>query len=164
MKEDYIKIIDLIDINDLLNFYYQHQADFIWKDIDNKGKQSGLQYALNRDPWLSATERTDIPSKYFFLTNNFFKNSPFDEVIKKFNLTRTRLLWLNPYSCYTMHFDDSPRIHIPLITNSDSFVVFKDGIVEHLEIGKVYWVDTRKTHTAINGGELARLHLVGCER
>lgn len=164
MKENYIKVIDNIEIEHLLKFYRENQEKFVWKDINDKGKQTGLQYALNRDPWLSATGRTDIRSKYFFLTNPFFKDSVFEYIIKKYNLIRTRLLWLSPQSCYTMHFDDSPRIHIPLITNQDSFLIFRDGIVEHLQIGKVYWVDTRKFHTAINGGESPRLHLVGCER
>lgn len=157
-----LEIIDNIIIDDLIDFYEKNQSQIIWKEIENKGKQTGLQYALNQDIWLGATQRTKIKSKYFFLTNPFFTNTVFDDVIKKYKLFRTRLLWLNPRSCYSMHFDDSPRIHIPIFTNPDSFFVFKKGIVEHLEVGKVYWVDTREVHTAINGGEHPRLHLVGC--
>jgi hypothetical protein len=157
-----VEIIDNINTGDLIDFYNKNEDHITWKEIDNKGRQTSLQYAINHDIWLGATERTQIKSKYFFLTNPFFHNSEFENILKKYKLFRTRLLWLNSQSCYSMHFDDTPRIHIPLITNEDSFIVFKTGIVEHLEVGKVYWVDTRETHTAINGGEKPRLHLVGC--
>lgn len=164
MKEHYIKIVDEIKIKPLLDYYNEHEKNFIWNTKDNKGKQSGLQYALNQDPWLSATERVKIKSRYFFLINPYFKNSIFENIITKYKLFRTRLLWLHSQNCYSMHFDDTPRIHIPLTTNSDSFIIFKDGVVEHLEIGKIYWVNTCKIHTAMNGGETSRLHLVGCIR
>lgn len=160
--KDLVKIIDNISIDDMIDFYQKNEDKFIWKEIKNKGKQTSLQYAINHDVWLGATERTKIKSKYFFLINPFFQDTVFKDIIQKYKLFRTRLLWLNAQSCYSMHFDDSPRIHIPLITNPDSYIVFKDGKVEHLEAGKVYWIDTRETHTAINGGDHARLHLVGC--
>jgi hypothetical protein len=157
----FINEIDEIEVKDLLEFYNNNENNFKWHEI-GKGKQSGLQYFPGQDPWISATGRTSIESKRFVLVNTFFKNSIFEDIIKKYKLFRTRLLWLNFQSCYSMHFDDSPRIHIPLITNPDAFIVFKKGIVQHLEIGKVYWVNTCEMHSAINGGEQSRLHLVGC--
>ena len=157
-----IELVDEIVIDEMIDFYKKNEDQFIWKQIENKGKQTSLQYALNHDVWLGATDRTKINSKYFFLINPFFQNTAFTEVIKKYKLFRTRLLWLNGQSCYSMHFDDTPRIHIPLITNEDSFIIFKQGTMKNLEAGKVYWIDTRERHTAVNSGINPRLHLVGC--
>jgi hypothetical protein len=160
--KNFIEIIDIINIDDLVDFYQKNQNQFVWNDFDKKGKQTGLQYAKNLDIWLGATDRTKIKSHNFSHINPFFENSIFENIIKKYKLFRTRFLWLNFQSCYSMHFDDTPRIHVPLITNPDAFIVFKSGLVQHLEIGKVYWVNTREMHTAINGGIEPRLHLVGC--
>jgi hypothetical protein len=159
--KNFVEVIDNIDVNDLIDFYQKNQDQFVWKEINNKGKQTSLQYSENFDIWLGATERIKIKSQNFSHINPFFENSIFEDIIKKYKLFRTRFLWLNFQSCYSMHFDDSPRIHIPLITNPDAFIVFKKGIVQHLEVGKVYWVNTCEMHTAINGGEQSRLHLVG---
>lgn len=162
MDVRYIKIIDELEITELLDFYKEKESFLVWNQVDTKGQQLGIQYASNQDPWISATDRVKIQSQYFFLTNPFFKDSVFESVVKKYKLFRSRLLWLFPKNCYSMHNDDTPRIHIPLVTNPDSFIVFKDGIVAHLEVGKVYWVNTRQMHTAMNGGNESRLHLVGC--
>lgn len=56
------------------------------------------------------------------------------------------------------------RIHIPLLTNEG--VVFGSWDLEgkrtavHMPAGSVWYLDTRKPHTAVNGGETARVHLV----
>ena len=70
-------------------------------------------------------------------------------------------MWIYPWSCYSVHKDLTPRIHIPIITNPQNFIVFKYSPMEHLSLGNVYWVDTTQYHTAINGSDDARLHLVG---
>lgn len=70
-------------------------------------------------------------------------------------------MWLGSCACYTFHSDSSPRIHVPIITNKESFLVFMHSGIHHLEIGKVYWVDTTQIHSAMNGSSEWRLHLVG---
>jgi hypothetical protein len=60
-----------------------------------------------------------------------------------------------------MHYDKNPRIHIPLLTNPECYFVFKNGMIQHLEVGSSYWVDTRLHHTFINCSAQKRLHLVG---
>ena len=56
------------------------------------------------------------------------------------------------------------RIHFPLITNKD--VIFTnwdwDGRKKeyHMAIGEAWYLDTRKPHRAINGGQDERIHLV----
>ena len=75
-------------------------------------------------------------------------------------------MWVNPMSCYSLHKDSTPRIHIPLITNPSCYFIFKEnntpeGIIQHLPVGSVYWTNTTVSHTFINCSELPRLHLVG---
>lgn len=57
------------------------------------------------------------------------------------------------------------RIHVPLETNPEC--VFRSWSLDgrpdrvHMAPGGVYYLDTRKPHTAVNGGAAARVHLVG---
>jgi len=78
---------------------------------------------------------------------------------------RVRLFLLTPGTNYNMHGDqDFYRIHIPLITNDESFLIV-DNRLWHLECGYIYWVKVRDKHTAINAGKTNRIHLVfdNCE-
>ena len=70
-------------------------------------------------------------------------------------------MWVGPYACYSMHRDSTPRVHIPLITNSECYFVFKHGIIKHLESGQVHYTNTTIKHTFMNCSDQYRLHLVG---
>ena len=70
-------------------------------------------------------------------------------------------MWIGPYACYSIHKDDTPRIHVPIITNPECYFVFKQGLLSHLPAGSVYWVDTTKFHTFMNCSDTPRLHIVG---
>jgi hypothetical protein len=155
-----IKILEKINIPKLLKSYFLLQNNIVWTE-QFKCKQAGLQYKADEDCWKSAVgKRRDDESLYTNL-NPYFKDSFFEELIQKFNLKRTRLMIVEPWCCYSMHKDDHPRIHIPIITNPGCYFVFKEGIVEHLALGKIFWVDTRKYHTFMNCSDKSRLHLVG---
>ena len=155
-----IKTIEDINYKEILNEYLKLENDIVWNDFV-KSKQSGLQYIENGDPWLSATGKSNGKDLNFDILNEFFKDTIFEEIIKKYNLKRTRLMWINPGCCYSMHKDLTPRVHIPLITNNQCFMVFKSGIVKYLPPGRVYWTDTRFEHTSMNCSETPRLHLIG---
>lgn len=75
---------------------------------------------------------------------------------------RARLMLIEEKTCYSVHRDLTPRIHIPLITNPNCFMCFpKYGIMEHMpSTGASYWVDTTKDHTFVNCSSLSRIHLV----
>jgi hypothetical protein len=157
-----IKILEQIDIQPILDFYTSVENDITWgEDYVSKGKQTGIQYKENTDPWLSAVGRSKGDELSHDQLNPFYKGTIIESLINQFNLKRTRLLWLNSGRCYSVHTDATPRIHIPLITNPQCFFIFKKGIVRHLPAGSVYWTDTRFEHTAMNGSEFPRLHLVG---
>jgi hypothetical protein len=158
-----IKVINNIDVTTILESYSLIEPNIVWTEYGHKGKQTGLQYFNMEDPWTSAVGVSRGRELEYNRLNPFFKNSIFEEIIKEYNLKRTRLMWVYPFACYTMHYDTTARIHIPLITNPECYFVFKNGLVENLKIGSSYWVDTTKPHTFINCSEHKRLHLVGVQ-
>lgn len=87
-----------------------------------------------------------------------------NKIIKDLNLYRTRILNLKSKTCLNYHCDNSPRIHIPLITNEDCFFILEDQIMRFPADGNYYYVDTRKKHTAVNASNEDRIHMVGCVR
>ena len=155
-----IKILNSLDIDPILDCFQKLETGIVWTNYGHKGKQAGLQFKNSEDPWTSAVGNQGQELLYSTL-NSYFENTEFENIIKKYNLKRTRLMWVGPYACYSMHQDTTPRIHIPLITNPECYFVFKDGGIEHLPVGNVYWTNTTKLHTFMNCSDQHRLHLVG---
>jgi hypothetical protein len=56
------------------------------------------------------------------------------------------------------------RIHLPLVTNPSvqfcSWTLEGEQYARWMQAGEAWYLDTRKPHTAINGGESPRVHLV----
>jgi hypothetical protein len=156
-----IKKLESIDIVPILEEYNQLESKIVWTDYGFKGKQAGLQHKVDEDEWASAVGRSSGNEFESFILNPFFKDTIFEDIILKYKLFKTRLMWLSPYACYSMHRDESPRIHIPLITNSHCYFIFKKFFPTHLELNNVYWTDTTHPHSFMNCSELPRLHLVG---
>jgi hypothetical protein len=75
---------------------------------------------------------------------------------------RARLMLVKPRTCYSIHKDPLPRIHIPLITDPGCLMYFPEKkILEHLPAdGFSYWINTREPHSFINCSEIERIHLV----
>jgi hypothetical protein len=60
----------------------------------------------------------------------------------------------------SFHKDPEPRIHIPIITNPGALMIV-ENFAGHIKAnGDAYFVDTRKYHTALNGGSHDRIHMV----
>jgi hypothetical protein len=156
-----IKILDDIDVDEILKSYYQLEKDIIWTDYGHKGKQTGLQYKIGEDPWRSGVGKSKGHETSYVEINPFFKDTIFHDLIKKYRLFRTRLMWVGPYACYSMHKDTTFRFHIPLITNPECYFVFRKGLIKHLSLGHCYHVDTTQYHTFMNCSDQQRLHLVG---
>lgn len=83
--------------------------------------------------------------------------------LSEYRIVRTRLMYMNPRSCYSIHSDPYPRIHLPVITNPQCLMIFPEkNSIEHMPAdGTSYYVDTTKKHTFINCSEAPRIHLVG---
>lgn len=156
-----IKILSHIDVQPLLDEYYRLEKDIQWTEYGHKGRQSGLQYRSTEDPWSSAVGKSNGNELDHVNLNSSFTNTVFESLINQFKLIRTRLMWVGPYACYSVHKDTTPRIHIPLITNPECYFVFRNGSITHLSAGNVYWVDTTRFHTFMNCSKYHRLHLIG---
>lgn len=157
-----IRIIESIDTVLILEEYKKIEKDIIWTEFGHKGKQAGLQSRPGENPWTDAVDRSKGAEMTFDQINPFFIGTLFENLILKYQMKRTRLMWMGNFACYSMHADLTPRLHFPLITNDQSYMIFKKGLIENLPVGSVYWLDTRQEHTAINGSNDWRLHLVGC--
>ena len=70
-------------------------------------------------------------------------------------------MYMRYKTCLSSHIDDSYRIHIPLITNTNCFMVIND-IIYKMNENATYITDTTLEHTAVNAGITDRLHLVFC--
>ncbi len=156
-----IKVIEPIDVTPILESYLSLENLIQWTEYGHKGKQTGLQFKDKEDPWSSAVGKSQGNELTYTDLNPFFKNTIFEELIIKYNFKRTRLMWVGPYACYSIHRDETPRVHIPLITNPDCYFLFRPGQLTNLQKGYVWHVDTTKSHTFINCSDQHRLHLVG---
>jgi hypothetical protein len=156
-----ISILDQIDSAKILEEYLKLEENIQWTVMGHKGKQAGLQYKQNEDPWTSAVGRSTGDELDCSTLNPYFANTIFEELIIKYNFKRTRLMWVNSYACYSMHKDETQRVHIPLVTNPDCYFIFKNRAPVYLKVNNVYKTDTRLPHTFMNCSEEPRLHLVG---
>ena len=156
-----IKTLRPIDVAPILEEYYRLEPQMQWTDFGFKGKQVGLQHKPEEDPWTSAVGRSSGEELQSSILNPFFKDTIFEALINEYRMYKTRLMWVGPYACYSMHKDETPRVHIPLITNPACYFVFKRLMPLHLSTGNIYHTDTRNLHTFMNCSELPRLHLVG---
>lgn len=159
-----IKELQYINQDKLLQDYYQIEKYIEWFN-DDKTKQCALQHTKENISFLEGCGRLNT-AKFketdFNVCHSIINDTIFKDIIKEFNLYRTRLMWMKPKVCYSLHIDPNPRIHIPIITNPWAMFVFADSGLHHLPIGKVYWVNTKLTHSFANFGDTDRLHLIGC--
>jgi len=100
-------------------------------------------------------------TKYSFI-NKDLSGSILEKTILKYNAFRTRIMCMPPRRCYSVHSDLTKRIHIPVITNDQCWMVWPlEGFCFQLLQGRVYMTDTTKQHSFFNGHEtLNRIHIV----
>jgi hypothetical protein len=77
----------------------------------------------------------------------------------KYQFGRIRIMRCVPYHCYSWHKDTTPRLHIPLVTSRGAMIAVNTE-VRNLNAGHLWWVDTRFPHSAFNGSEEDRYHIV----
>ena len=84
----------------------------------------------------------------------------YDVLSEHFRIGRVRILKLDTRSSLSYHRDPEARLHIPIITNPGSLMIVDKQVYHMKADGAVYYVDTTKYHTALNGGSEPRVHLV----
>lgn len=141
--------------------------------------QISITSVMGDDDWTCSIGRGNLKYKerFYSTLNKSLEGTYIGELVKRYDqFYRWRILKLLPKSTYSVHddfngFDDNLRLHVPIVTNNDSFLCFFTGMpssgkqinvtYEHLELGKSYEVNTTGLHTAVNYGTEDRYHLVG---
>ena len=83
-----------------------------------------------------------------------------DELRRIGRIGRVRINLKQPFNTNSWHRDPEPRLHIPIHTNPGCLFVVNHHCTHLPADGSVYFTDTRGYHTALNGGDTARVHLV----
>ncbi len=125
---------------------------------------SGRYWIRTGEDYIEEPREDLVPEIDFSEFNPKFKGTYFEhvhqELAKRFPIGRTRILSKGLYNCNSWHRDPEPRLHIPLITNPGSLFVVNHHVTHLPADGSVYFTDTRGYHTALNGGETQRIHIV----
>ena len=149
--------------NDIDTYRIVTEIDSLLADITEFKDQICLQgISKDMDPFygsrrIDEMDYKETDFKHFLFPELDYTNS----VIEDLNLFRTRIMRLPKKSCLTYHRDPTMRVHIPVYTNEQCFLLI-DRTAHHLkDDGSVYLCDTTKPHTAINASLHPRTHLVG---
>ena len=125
---------------------------------------SGRYWLRPDDRYVEEPRENLVPEVEFSEFNPAFKGTYFEymyqELTKRFPIGRTRVLYKPVYNCNSWHRDPEPRLHIPVISNPGSLFVVNHHVTHLPADGSVYFTDTRGYHTALNGGESERVHIV----
>ena len=141
------------------------------KQIPEYEKQIMLQGVEGqRDPFFGIGRTTSFDYFEEEFNEPLFDMPYINLIMDELNMFRTRLMKMEPHTCYSWHRDKTPRIHIPIITHQNCQFVLaeKDWDVnsesksKHLHAGEVHYIDTTRLHTAFNGSDITRVHIVGC--
>ena len=159
MVEDNMQIFEIISNVDI---------DKIQNEIGSRAagqRQFPLQGAYENDFFgaLGPVDQMEHEeTKYTY--NLYEKDMPYTySVLNEFNMFRTRHVSIPANYCYDYHNDATPRIHIPLQSNEDCFMVIDDNVYRMPSNGDVYKVNTTKKHLALNASYhgFIRTHLIG---
>jgi hypothetical protein len=141
--------------------------------------------SLTRRPGVETETANDLSGLFYTRVDNSLKEVQreervdefaFSEFVPRFSETylhevwqclrevapigRMRLLSKGLYNCNSWHRDPEPRLHIPIISNPGSLFIVNHHVTHLPADGSVYFTDTRGYHTALNGGESRRVHIV----
>lgn len=133
-------------------------------EVETANDLSGLFYTRVDDSYEEVEREELVDESAFseFVPN--FADTYFHTVWKSLceisPIGRMRVLSKGLYNCNSWHRDPEPRLHIPIISNPGSLFVVNHHVTHLPADGSVYFTDTRGYHTAMNGGETNRVHIV----
>lgn len=127
---------------------------FDWSTHDPKNGTSGPKM---RDVVRKEDEFNVLCSEF----DGTYMSEVIELLKEKYNVVRGRMMALDWKTCLTIHKDKTQRIHIPLVTDKDCFMLI-DDVPHRLEFGATYLTNTTKFHTAVNASKIYRTHLVFC--
>jgi hypothetical protein len=147
--------------------FYKEILDII--DVVGKDKSQIICQGLDPDTtdWDTGVGRIEeleiAEEKKYCHVHPYLKGSILETIINEYGAYRTRIMIMDPKKCYSVHADPTPRLHIPILTNSHAWMVWPHhSKCSQFIPGYVYWTDTSKKHTFLNGGDESRIHVVMC--
>lgn len=172
-----------------LKFDIDKLRDAVDNISDSKGYVdlgSGFQATtLTQRPGIPVVSDNDLSGRFYTRTDETLEEYPRDEIVdesqfsefveefkgtylehvhielsKRYPIGRMRVLLKEVYNCNSWHRDPEPRLHIPIYTNPGSLFIVNHHCTHLPADGSVYFTDTRGYHTALNGGEDNRIHIV----
>lgn len=133
-------------------------------EVETPNDLSGLFFTRIDDSYEEVRREQVVDEFKFTELVPAFRGTYFEEVHKelsnRFPIGRMRVLSKGLYNCNSWHRDPEPRLHIPIITNPGSLFIVNHHATHLPADGSVYFTDTRGYHTALNGGESNRVHIV----
>ena len=133
------------------------------KYVPSFDQQIGLQSVYGIvDPFYATGRITDKKHKEEEFVEFCFDFPYTNQIIHDLGMYRTRVMRMNPKTCYTYHQDPTQRIHIPLVTNDKCFIILDKEVIHLPADGNHYLIDTTKYHTAVNASHEVRTHIIGC--
>lgn len=133
-------------------------------EVETANDLSGLFYTRVDDSYTEVSREESVDESAFTEFVPKFSGTYFEyvhtELVKRFPIGRMRVLSKGLYNCNSWHRDPEPRLHIPIITNPGSLFIVNHHVTHLPADGSVYFTDTRGYHSAMNGGETHRVHIV----
>jgi Aspartyl/Asparaginyl beta-hydroxylase len=119
----------------------------------------------NANDWHTGVGRIDelgdVNEEHYSYLHTDLQGSNLEKLINHFGCFRTRIMTMSPKSCYNVHRDSTPRLHLPIITNFQCWVVWpEDNSCHRMTAGDIYWADTTRPHTFMLASDEWRIHLV----
>ena len=131
---------------------------------DSDNDLVGRYYTRVDDSYEEIAKDELVDESLFSELVDIFKGTYFETIYKeltaRYPIGRVRILEKDSYNCNSWHRDPEPRIHIPIYTNPGSLFIVNHHCTHLPADGSVYFTDRRGYHTALNGGEHSRTHLV----
>jgi hypothetical protein len=116
----------------------------------------------DRDPYSGCNRGRDLLFKEEEYIVPLFDIPYTNSIIKELNMYRTRVIVMFALQCYSFHKDPTKRIHIPLVSNKNSFLIVDKELIQLPADGNYYLIDTTQSHTAFNAhGHEKRIHMIG---
>lgn len=115
------------------------------------------------EDWRTGTGSITEPDSLYCYLNKSLVGTAIADIIESQQVVRSRIMIMPPRQCYSVHQDKAQRIHIPIVTSSQAWMIWPyKQVCSRLIAGRKYLTDTREHHTFINGDLENRIHLVLC--
>ena len=111
---------------------------------------------MEREPYVDESRYTLFNEK---LNDTYFKYV-YDKINEFFEIGRCRVIKMPQRTTLSWHRDPEKRLHIAIKTNHGARMFIEHTGYHIPADGNIYVTDNTKYHTAINGGEEDRIHLV----